>query len=467
MIAPGGRPPERPAPERAAGARMNFSEALAFLDRHINREAVAGAYQGLSLHVMEELLAAMGDPHRDYPIVHVTGTKGKGTTVALAAQLFSAAGLSAGAYTSPHVSAITERLARNGTDIDPEEFAATIETIARFVPLIAGTPSYFELLTAAAFRWFADEAVDVAVVEVGLLGRFDATNVADGRIAVVTSVGKDHTDGAEGWRFHVAGEKAGIIKPGATLVMGSVDDDLVPVFEAEGPAVVHRIGHDIAVTGNSLAVGGRLVDFTTPWAGHTDVFVPLHGAHQAENVALAVTIVESFLDAPIGDEIIADALATVVLPGRAEVVHRNPLVLLDGAHNPDSAKALARTVRDEFGSVAARYLVVGLLGGRDPMEVLAALEAPLADLVIVCQPVSPRAQDADDVAGVARAMGAIVEVVRSVPDALDRALSLAGDEDLVVVTGSFYTVGEARGPALAMAAEASAPGEEDLDLAGS
>ncbi|MDH3706425.1 MAG: Mur ligase family protein [Acidimicrobiia bacterium] len=423
---------------------MNFAAALTYLDRHINREAVAGAYQGLSVHVMEELLDAMGDPHRDYPVVHVTGTKGKGTTVALAAQLFAAAGLSAGAYTSPHVSSITERLARNGTAISEDDFAAVITTVARFVPLISGTPSYFELLTAAAFRWFADEAVDVGVIEVGLLGRFDATNVADGSIAVVTSIGKDHTDGAEGWRFHVAGEKAGIVKPGATVVMGAIDDDLVPVFEAEGPDRIIRLGHDIEVAGNTMAVGGRVLDITTPWGRHEGIYLPMHGEHQAENAAMAIAVVEAFGDRALGDDVINEGFAEVQLPGRAEVVRREPVVVLDGAHNPESMRALARTLRDEFVAAADRRLVVGMLGGRDPEELLVALEAPLAELVIVCRPESPRAEDVAGVAAAARRLGCRVEEVRSVADAVDRALALSTDEDLVAVTGSFYTVGEAR-----------------------
>ncbi|MGI9600957.1 MAG: bifunctional folylpolyglutamate synthase/dihydrofolate synthase [Acidimicrobiales bacterium] len=423
---------------------MNYADALTYLDRHINREAVAGAYQGLSLHVMEELLDAMGNPHRDYPVVHVTGTKGKGTTVALIAQLFASVGVSAGAYTSPHVSSITERIARNGVAISEDEFAEAIDTVSRFVPLISGTPSYFELLTAAAFRWFADEAVDVGVIEVGLLGRFDATNVADGRIAVVTSIGKDHTDGAEGWRFHVAGEKAGIIKPEATLVLGQIDDDLLPVFAAENPDRTIRVGHDVTVTSNTMAVGGRLIDVTTPWGAHEDLFVPLYGAHQADNVALAVAVVEAFFDRALGDDVINEGLAELTLPGRAEIVAHEPLVLLDGAHNADSAKALARTLRDEFAAAAGRYLVVGFLAGRDPAELLLALEAPLAELVVVCQPDSPRAQPVTDVATAARSLGCRVEEIRSVPEAVDRALALAGEEDLVAVTGSFYTVGEAR-----------------------
>ena len=423
---------------------MNFAAALGYLDRHINREAVAGAYQGLSLHVMEELLDAMGDPHRDYPVVHVTGTKGKGTTVALVAQLFASAGVSAGAYTSPHVSSITERIARNGVPISEDEFAAAITTVSRFVPLISGTPSYFELLTAAAFRWFADEAVDVGVIEVGLLGRFDATNVADGTIAVVTSIGKDHTDGAEGWRFHVAGEKAGIVKPGSTVIMGAIDDDLVPVFEAEGPADIIRLGRDFLVTSNTMAVGGRLLDITTPWGHHEGLFLPLHGAHQAENAAMAIAVVEAFGDRALGDDVINEGMAEISLPGRAEVIRHDPVVVLDGAHNPESSKALARTLRDEFGAVADRYLVVGMLSGRDPQELLLALEAPLAGLVVVCQPDSPRAEDAADVAAAALALGCRVEEVRSVADAVDRALALATDDDLVAVTGSFYTVGEAR-----------------------
>ncbi|MDH5237709.1 MAG: dihydrofolate synthase, partial [Acidimicrobiia bacterium] len=223
--------------------------------------------------------------------------------------------------------------------------------------------------------------------------------------------------------------------------------------EAEQPGRVLRLGHQIEVTSNTMAVGGRLVDIATPWGRHEDIYLPLHGRHQADNVALAITVVEAFFDRHVGDDIINEGLAEVALPGRSEVAGREPLVVLDGAHNPDSAKALARTLRDEFGAAADRYLVVGMLGGRDARELLSALEAPLAELVLICAPDSPRAQDVADVAAAARALGCRVEEIASVTDAVDRALALAGDDDLVAVTGSFYTVGEARGHLLADTAD--------------
>ncbi len=422
---------------------MTFAEAMAFLERHINREAVAGAFEGLSLDVMEGLLGAMGDPHRSYPSIHITGTKGKGTTVRLVAALLAASGLTAGQYTSPHVSSITERLARNDELISPEAFGAVVGDVAQFAALVEGPPSYFELLTAAAFQWFSDEAVDAAVVEVGLLGRFDATNVIESSVQVITTIGLDHTDGAPGWEADVMGEKAGIIVPGSPVVLGPIDDSLIGLVEAESPSAIHRLGVDIEVTANDLAVGGRLTSFHTPWGDHDDIFVSLHGRHQADNAAVAVATVEAFFDRPLDDEVIVEALSSVSLPGRFEVVAGEPMVVLDGAHNPDSLKTVARTMRDDFPS-AGRYLVVGMLGGRDPGELLLALEAPLATMVIACAPDSARAIPAADVAEAARALGCQVETIARVDDAVERALSLAEEHDAVVVTGSFYTVGEAR-----------------------
>ncbi len=438
---------------------MDFTEAIAYLDRHINREVVVGAYEGLSLDSMEALMAAMAEPHRQYGVIHVTGSKGKGSTATMIASLLQASGLRVGTYLSPHVSSITERIRHNGEAISEDDFGEVISSIANYADLLDHDPSYFELLTAAAFEWFADIAVDVAVVEVGVLGRFDATNVVSGDVAVVTTIGSDHAEGFDGSdeqrQRHVASEKAGIIEAGAPLVLGRIDDDLLPTFAAESPGSILRLGAELNVTNNQLAVGGRLLDIATTRGLYDDVFLGIHGAHQGDNAAVAIAAVEAFFDRALTDDVVAEAFAEVDLPGRAEVALAEPLVLLDAAHSPESASAIARMVRDDFASGDQRYLILGCLQGRDLAELLRAFEAPLATMVIACAPDSPRAVPAAELGAAATALGCTVEVVSSVAAATERALSLADVTDLVLISGSFYTVGEARAFFLDQAAQDS------------
>jgi dihydrofolate synthase/folylpolyglutamate synthase len=435
---------------------MKYDRALRYLDKHINLEAKAGRWEGLSLARIRAAMAAMGDPQAAYPVVHVTGTNGKGSTVLMVTELLKAHGLRVGTYMSPHVERINERIRIDGEPIDDDDFGEAIGEVARLEALLRetgdGTPlSHFEILTAAALNWFALAPVDVAVVEVGLLGRWDATNVVDAQVAVVTNIGRDHTDGAGDWRRAIAHEKAGIIKPDSTLVLGEPAADLRDVFLAEPHAAMVERGVDFECTANSLAVGGRMVDLRTSRRSYDDVFVALHGAHQGDNAAIAVAAVEAFFDAPLEDELVREALAAVQVPGRFEVMRRNPLVVIDAAHNPDGARVALRSLDDGFGEGRPRLLVVGLLQGRDPAEMLDALGADRAELVIACEPDWPRAIPAAEVADVARAKGIAIEVVPDVEDALHRAIALATEDDTILVTGSFYVIGPARRALAAMA----------------
>ena len=261
---------------------MNYSGALAFLDRHINLEATAGRVDGLSLEKMRELAAVAGDPQTAYPVIHITGTNGKGSVARMISALLVEHGLSVGTYTSPHLERVNERLAWNLEPIRDEALAAVIEELAVLEPLLESPPSYFELLTVAAFAWFAEVAVDVAVIEVGLLGRYDATNVADATVAVITNIGRDHTDGQGDWRAAIASEKAGIIKPASTLVLGQESPDLRPIYEAEGPAEIIEIGEDFEPTTELAAFGGRLFGVRTPRDAYDDLYLPLYGSHQTD-----------------------------------------------------------------------------------------------------------------------------------------------------------------------------------------
>jgi dihydrofolate synthase / folylpolyglutamate synthase len=398
---------------------------------------------------MRSLVDVLGQPQHDYPVIHITGTNGKGSTARMATALLAAHQLAVGTYTSPHLEHVTERISRNLEPIDPEELAGVLGELATLEDqrFFAGRPSYFELLTAAAFAWFSQVAVDAAVVEVGLLGRYDATNVADGQVAVVTNVGKDHTDGVGDWRRRIAGEKAGIVKPGSHLVLGETSPDLRPVFTAEGPATTWVRDEDFGVVTDRLALGGHVVDLRTPHGMLEEVFLPLHGAHQAQNAAVAVAAVEAFFDRPLDPGVVAEAFADLRIPGRFEVVHRAPLLVLDGAHNPDGARAAAATLADEFDVAGTRRWVIGPLAGRDVDELLEAFGVRPGDHVVATTAPSPRGVPAADVAKAAEARGADAEAVADVDAAVAAAwgaATAAGEGDLVIVTGSLYVVGAAR-----------------------
>ena len=424
---------------------MNLREALAWLDRHINLEANAGRPAGASLDRMREIARVLGDPHQAYPSIHITGTNGKGSVARITTALLQASGLTVGTYTSPHLERINERISRNLEPIPDDDLAEAFSAVAAIEPIIDGAPSHFEILTAAAFHWFADVAVDVAVLEVGLLGRYDCTNIVDAPVAVLTRVAADHTDRSEGWRRAIADEKSGIVKPGSTFVLGETDPDLRDIFEAAPAAELWLRDRDFGVEVNRVAVGGRLLDLRTPGADYVDVFLPLHGAHQGDNAAIALAAVEAFFGRPLAPEVVEEAFASVTVPGRLEAVAHSPSVLLDAAHNPDGAEALTAALAHSFTVVGSRYLVMGMLAQQDPVEMLTALGAPGFDLVIVCTPPgSPRARPAAQVAEVAASMGINAEVVPDPVEAVARAVALAEEEDLVVVAGSIYVIGAVR-----------------------
>ncbi|MEI7623413.1 MAG: folylpolyglutamate synthase/dihydrofolate synthase family protein [Actinomycetes bacterium] len=423
---------------------MNFNESLAYLDSHINLEAKAGLIHGLSLDHMRSLVGVIGDPQDSFRVIHVTGTNGKGSTARMITALLVEHGLSVGTYSSPHLQRINERICWNGTPITDEQFATVMTDIARVAPLSGSTPSFFELLTAAALVWFAESAVDVAVIEVGLLGRYDATNVCHADVAVITNIGRDHTDGEGEWEQAIATEKAGIITETCTLVTGVTDPELRAIFETEGPERTYAVGPDFEVVSDLYAVGGHLIDVRTPFGVYEDLLVPMHGAHQSDNAAVAVVAVEAFFDRALDDTVVSEAFRSVTMPGRFEVVSHSPLVILDGAHNPDGAKVAAQTLRDEFDVAGRRVLVVGMLGGRDVVEMLESLNVRDADLVIACTPTSPRAVPASDIAAVVRAMGVFVEQIDDVATAVQRAIDLSTDDDVILVTGSLYVAGAAR-----------------------
>ncbi|MEO7397344.1 MAG: folylpolyglutamate synthase/dihydrofolate synthase family protein [Ilumatobacteraceae bacterium] len=423
---------------------MNLQGALAHLDARANYEKT-GTIEAPSLETIERLLSVMGDPQHTYPVIHITGTNGKGSTSQIITRLLMAHGLTVGTYSSPHLERVNERMAYNCAPISDDDFAEQVGAVAD-LELVAGVlPSYFEIITAAAFRWFCDLAVDVAVIEVGLLGRWDATNTVEAQVAVITNVALDHTEFAGPSTTDIAREKAGIIKPVSAVVLGETDSSLVEIFRGEGGAVLLLRGENFDCVENDLAVGGRVLDIRTPTTVYTDVFLPLNGRHQGDNAAIAVTAVEAFFASPITEEIVIEAFSEVVMPGRFEVLNHLPLVIVDGAHNPAGADTCSQVFFEDFHPEGRRILVVGCLRGRDPQQLLGAFRAEEFDVVYCCTAPSLRGMPAAEVAVAARAVGCDdVREDDSVTAACSRALDEAGVDDAILVAGSLYVVGEAR-----------------------
>lgn len=399
-------------------------------------------------------MAMLGNPERLYPAVHITGTNGKGSTAAMTSSLLGAMGLAVGTYTSPNLARVNERIALAGTPIDDRSFAEVLGTLRVVEPALAERPTRFELLTACAFSWFADVAVDAGVVEVGVGGTWDATNVIDAQVAVLTNFSYDHTDILGPTLEGIAQDKAGIVKPDATVVVGERDPGLVDIVRqaafAAGARAVWARGVDFDCTANRLAVGGRLVDIRTPGAHYRDVFVPLNGAHQGLNAACALAGAEAFFGAPLHADVVASGFGAAKIAGRLEVVGRHPLCLLDGAHNVAGMTVLAEALSD-FSVQGATVAVVGMLRGRDPSAMLAPLRGAGVESLVVCAPRSPRAQSVEVLEEAARAASMEVRTAASVAEALGLARGAAGAAGRVVVAGSLYVVAEARA---AMSSEA-------------
>jgi dihydrofolate synthase/folylpolyglutamate synthase len=409
---------------------------------------------------MSALTTLLGDPQRSYPVVHVTGTNGKSSTARMIESLLRAMGLRTGLFTSPHLVDPRERICFDGQLISVERLLRTWDEIAPYVGVVdanshadGGVPlSYFEVMTALAFAAFADAPVDVAVVEVGLGGGWDSTNVADGSVAVITPIGLDHVEYLGGTVLDIASEKAGIIKPGSIAVIALQDPDVAEVLltrAVDVDASVVREGMEFGVVSRSLAVGGQVVTLKALRAEYAELFLPLFGEHQAHNAAVALAAVEAFVSGELDPDVVREGLALATSPGRLEAVRRNPTILVDAAHNPHGAQALARAVEDsfEFTSLAG---VVGVLGDKDAAGLLAALE-PVLDLVVVTRPGSPRALPVDDLAAIAIEVFGDdrVHVEEDLPDAIDRAVTLAEERATyggvgVLITGSVVLVGDAK-----------------------
>ena len=425
-------------------------DARAWLDSHVNLELGVGAPRARprgapTLERITTLLTYLGTPQEEWPMVHITGTNGKTSVARMTARILGAAGLRVGTFTSPHLERLEERVAVDGEPIagpDLDEMLYAVSLVERATGV---DPSHFEIMVAAAYRWFADAAVDVAVVEVGLGGRWDATSAVEGEVAVVTNVGLDHTEWLGPTRADIAAEKAGIVVPGATLVLGETDPALLPIFEARSPDRLWWRDRDFGVRSNRPAVGGRAVDLFTPAAAYTDCFVALRGAHQGDNAAIAVAAAEASVGEALDEAVVAEGLAEVRSPGRLEIVGREPLVVLDGAHNPAGAATLASYLQDT--NAGRLPIIIAAMADKDLPGMIGPL-APVASRFIATTVPNSRARSAEQLAGEIRVLAptATVELATS-PDAA--VLSTLAQSPRAVAAGSLYLIGPLRATLIA------------------
>jgi len=404
----------------------------------------------------------LGDPQHAYGVIHLTGTNGKTSTARMVETLLRSIGLRTGRFTSPHLESMAERIVVDGEPLSDEEFVRAFNDVAPYTHLVDAEHdhplSFFETVVGMAYSAFADAPVDVAVVEVGMGGAWDATNVADGEVAVLTPIAIDHEKYLGSTVAEIAREKVGIIKPGATVITAVQDADVaaqIVARAAEVGATVAREGLEFGVRSRVPAVGGQMLSLQGLRGAYDEVFLPLYGRHQGQNAALALAAVEAFLggDEPLADEVVKEAFAEVTSPGRLEVVRRSPTIVLDAAHNPHGAAALVDALEDSF-SFSPLIGVVGVMADKDYEGVLAALEPVFAHIVCT-QSSTDRALPAHELAEVARGIFGQDRVgeAASLVDAIDQASTLAEaggvfGEGLgsggVLVTGSVVTVGEAR-----------------------
>ncbi|MFC0532662.1 bifunctional folylpolyglutamate synthase/dihydrofolate synthase [Phytohabitans kaempferiae] len=411
---------------------------------------------------IKELLDLLGSPQRAYPSIHLTGTNGKTSTARMIDSLLRAHGLHTGRYTSPHLETVRERISLDGEPVSERRFVAAYREVAPLAALVderADEPlTYFDVTTALAFATFADAPVDVAVVEVGLGGAEDSTNVLDAGIAVITPVGLDHTEWLGDTIEDIALAKSGIIHKGATVISAAQEEEAArPILErcAEVGATIAREGSEFGVLRRAVAVGGQVLTIQGLGGVYEEVFLPLHGAHQAQNAAVALAAVEAFLGAgasrQLDPEVVREGFAGASSPGRLERVRTAPTILLDGAHNPHGMAATVAALQEEF-SFSRLVAVVAVLADKDVAGLLELLE-PVVDAVVVTRNTSPRAMPVEALAPVAEEFfgEGRVEVAPNMPDAIEAAVALA-ESDVegelsgvgVLITGSVSTVADAR-----------------------
>ena len=434
---------------------MNYKAALAYIDTFINSERSPDFSRQARFYNLERisrLLAHLGDPHRRLRIIHVAGSKGKGSTAALIASILTHAGYKTGLFTQPHLITPRERCRINSRLISEEDFAQYVDRLKPSIEAMAelesiGRVSFFEIYTALAFTYFADNAVDFAVIEVGLGGRLDATNVVDPLVSVITPISLEHTAILGDTHEAIAKEKAEIIKLNRPTVLAPQVPEAQAVFEtvaADRDAPIDRVGCDIHLKRKDWNTNGQTLDLTTQSACYPDLFLSLLGEHQAINAATAVGCIERIRQEGynVPRTSIYGGLKEVRWAGRLQVVGRSPVILLDGAHSPTSVEALCKAICEVF-HYRRLILVVGLMRDKN-LQAIGEVLCPFADEIITTQAFdNPRVTPAEEIAQAWLETGATFHVCPSVREAIPLAQSIATTSDLICVAGSIYIVGEA------------------------
>lgn len=421
-------------------------EALAYLNSYSETDIEPG------LAVMDAAMQLLAEPQLGYPVIQVAGTNGKSSVARLSAAILSGEGLRCGLYTSPHLDSFFERIEIGGVAISADEFAAQMEYLRPFFDEIAARagrhPTYFEMGTILAFCVFLEAVVDAAVIECGLGGLFDATNVVDARVGVITNISLDHANFLGSDLDGIAREKAGIIKAGSIVVSGvsgARAETIEQAALAAGAEELWRLGDEIRLERCDYAFGGTLIDVSTPRASYTEIEVPLLGHHQGENAALAIAASDALLadtGEPPDSDRVREAIREVSVPGRLELISTHPLVVVDGAHNPAGAQTLCDALSETL-AYERMVAVVGAMADKDIEGILAPLVASADKLIATTAP-GPRAAEAEEIARMARSLGADVAAIADPEQAVTAARQEADEDDLVLVAGSLHLVGALR-----------------------
>jgi dihydrofolate synthase/folylpolyglutamate synthase len=430
-----------------------YQAALHYLYSFIDYEKLPGASpKRMGLEKIEALVHTLGHPERRYPVVHITGTKGKGSTAAMMASILHHSGHRVGLYTSPHLVSFRERIMIDGEPIPKTDLCRMVETVRCAVETTASTPAgrpdtFFDVWTALAFAYFAQQQVDIAVVEVGLGGRLDSTNVVDPAVCLLTPIGLDHTDRLGNTIPEIAREKSGIIKAGVPVVVGPQDPEALSVIQEtcrRQRSRLIRVGVDIRHTVRYADTERQVFDVQGIEGPYTGLEIPLLGSYQVDNALAAVGAAEALRQSglPVSPEGLAEGLRTVRWPGRLQVVERRPWLILDGAHNALAARTLTSTLRRLFPY--RRAVLILSLHQDKAVDVLCREFAAWADTIIVPgrRVLRRRQADPESVAALCRQMGVSVQVTEGVSDAIAMARVMAGPEDLICVSGCLALVGE-------------------------
>ena len=425
-----------------------------------------------TLDRISALVDILGSPQLSYPTIHVGGTNGKTTTSRMIDSLLFEMGLRTGRFTSPHLESYLERISINGQPIDAKELIFSFNDISPYLDLMdskfENPISFFEAITALAFAAFAEHPIDVGVIEVGMGGQWDATNVVDADVSVITPIGLDHMEYLGSTITEIAATKAGIIKEQGFIVLAQQTPEAAVELlrrAAEVGADVAREGLEYSIDSRAIAVGGQLVSITGLRGHYDDIFLPLHGKHQASNAAAALIAVEAFFgEQDLDIDAVRAGFANVTSPGRCEVIHRDPTIILDAAHNPHGAKAIAETIQSEFTFDEVTG-IVAVMADKDALGILQALE-PVMNQIIVTSNSSERSMSTAELSKLAtQVFGADrVFAEETLQAAIDRAVKDAirplSDESLaIIITGSVVTVGEARSAVRKKYAKLSQEGE--------